>query len=35
MKVLVVGSGTWGTALAHVAQNAGMDVTIVFVQFCF
>ncbi len=28
MKVLVVGSGTWGTALAHVAQNAGMDVTV-------
>ena len=28
MKVLVAGSGTWGTALAHVARNAGHEVTL-------
>ena len=28
MKVLVAGSGSWGTALAHVARQAGADVTI-------
>jgi len=28
MKALIAGSGTWGTALAHVARRAGMDVTV-------
>ena len=28
MRVLIAGSGTWGTALAHVARQAGADVTI-------
>ncbi|MEC9476396.1 MAG: NAD(P)H-dependent glycerol-3-phosphate dehydrogenase [Planctomycetota bacterium] len=28
MKVLIAGSGTWGTALAHVARQAGAEVTI-------
>jgi len=28
MRVLIAGSGTWGTALAHVFRRAGLDVTI-------
>ncbi len=28
MRVLIVGSGTWGTALGHVARQAGAEVTI-------
>lgn len=28
MRVLIAGSGTWGTALAHVARQAGAEVTI-------
>ena len=28
MRMLIVGSGTWGTALAHVARRAGIEVVI-------
>lgn len=28
MRVLIAGSGTWRTALAHVFRRAGLDVTI-------